>query len=214
MGKNFKEWTDKEKNEMVKLHNDGFLNRELAQKFQTSTTMISRLLRSMDVESRHPMLSEERKIAIRDCYIEHKNLQIVKKIMKCSTDTVVEILKEYDVKQLSISEMHRKYKIDENYFSVIDTQNKAYSLGMIFSDGTVSKNGNHIAIALQEGDKPLLDRLNHEFGGDRYISFLDYKSKNPNYQNQYCLTVTNKKMHDDLIMQGAVPNKSLILKFP
>lgn len=176
--------------------------------------MISRILRSLDVPSRHPSLTEERKQQIKSCYEEHRSLSVVADIMHCNTGTVATILKEYGIEQLSSSEMHRKYNIEENYFETIDNQNKAYALGMIFSDGTVSKEHNHIAIALQECDKYLLERLSDEFGGSRPLSFIDYKRKNQNWQDQYCLTITNKKMHSDLVNHGAVPNKSLILKFP
>ena len=214
MGKLFKEWTNEEKERMIELHNDNLTNQEIADIFDTSKTMISRILRSLNVPSRHPALTPERKQQIKECYEEHRNLMKVSKIMHCNTGTVAEILKEYGIEQLSASELRRKYDVSEDYFDVIDNQNKAYSLGMIFSDGTVSKKGNHIAIALQECDRYLLERLSNEFGGSRPLSFLDYKHKNPNWQDQYCLTVTNKKMHSDLVRHGAVPNKSLILKFP
>lgn len=199
---------------MATLHNNGLLNKDLAKRFNTSTTMISRLLRSIGVPSRHPMLTNERKLMIKECYEKEKNKSKVSKIMKCDLSTVTSILDEYDVQQLSMSEVRRKYNIDENYFEIIDTQNKAYSLGLIFADGTVAKNGNGFAIALQERDKALLDRLNHEFGGDRKLTFIEYSEKNPNWQNAYYLSISNHKMNQDLIKHGAIPNKSLSLEFP
>lgn len=214
MGKKYNEFTEEEKEKMLNLHNDGVLNRELADIFNTSTTMISRLLCSMDIVSRHPMLSNERKLKIKECYEENKNMAKVAKIMKCSESTVSHILKEFGITQLSMSEVKRQYLIDENYFNIINTQNKAYSLGFIFADGSVNKNGSGFAISIQERDKELLDKLNHEFGGDRKLSFIEYNKKNHNWQNQYCLAITNQKMNQDLIKHGAVPNKSLSLEFP
>ena len=214
MGKKFVEFTEEEKEKMVRLHNDGLLNKELAKIFNTSMSMISHLLRSMNVESRHPMLTEERKFKIKECYEQFQNISKVAKLMKCNNITVSSILQEYGIKALSMSEVKRKYKIDENYFDAIDTQNKAYSLGFIFADGTVSKNGSGVAIAIQERDKELLDKLNKEFGGDRKLSFINYNEKNPNWQNQYCLYIANHKINQDLIKHGAIPNKSLSLDFP
>lgn len=46
------------------------------------------------------------------------------------------------------------------------------------------------------------------------MSFIEYNKKNHNWQNQYCLAITNQKMNQDLIKHGAVPNKSLSLEFP
>lgn len=214
MGKKYNEFTEEEKKKMLNLHNDGLLNREIADIFNTSTTMISRILRSMNIASRHPMLSNERKLKIKECYEEYRNMAKVARIMKCSESTVSSVLKEYNVKQLSMAEVKRRYVIDENYFDAIDTQNKAYSLGFIFADGSINKNGNGFAISIQERDKELLDKLNHEFGGNRKLSFIEYNKKNKNWQNQYCLAISNQKMNQDLVKHGAVPNKSLSLEFP
>ena len=148
MGKKLIEFTEEEKLKMLELHNDGLLNKDLAQIFDTSTTMISRLLRSIGVESRHPMLTEERKIKIKECYKQYHNINKVCEIMKCHSKTVSDILKEYDVEKIPMFIVKRKYNIDDNYFETIDTPNKAYALGMIFADGTISKNGNYITISL------------------------------------------------------------------
>lgn len=214
MGKKFNEFTKEEKDYMVSLHNDGLLNKDLAEIFETSTCMISRLLRSMNVESRHPSLTYDRKLKIKECYEKCHNIKQTAKEMKCGNRTVVKILKEFGVRQLSISEVRRKYIIDDYYFNEINTPNKAYSLGMIFADGTVSKNGNYVTISLQEQDKQLLDLLNNEFGGNRKLSFVEYSKKNSNWQNQYILSVSSEQMHSDLIRLGAFPNKSLSLRFP
>ena len=214
MGKKFNEWTNQEKELMVNLHNQGLLNRELAARFNTSTTMISRILRSLHVPSRHPWLSDKRKMEIVDCYKNHQSLHVVSKMMHCSNQTISDLLKEFNVKQISQAEQHRIYEIDEDYFNIIDTPNKAYVLGILFADGNVSKKGNYITISLQERDKDVLDALNKEYGGNRKLSFLEYSKKNKNWQNQYCLTVASKKMHDDIIRQGAMPQKSLNLRFP
>lgn len=214
MGKKFDEFTTTEKEEMLRMHNDGLLNKELAEVFNTSTSMISRLLQSLGCPSRHPMLTEERKLKIKECYEEVQNLSKVAEIMKCSERTIPSILREYGVKQLSIPEVKRKYNIDDNYFNTIDTKNKAYSLGLILADGSVNKNEKGFAISLQERDKELLDKLNHEFGGDRKLTLIEYSKKNLNWQNQYCLSIANRKMSQDLIKHGAIPNKSLTLEFP
>ena len=85
---------------------------------------------------------------------------------------------------------------------------------MIYSDGTISKNGNYITISLQECDKSILDALNKEYGGNRHLTFVNYSAKNSNWHNQYSFSVCSKKMKDDLIKHGAFPNKSLTLEFP
>ena len=193
MGKGFNEFTQEEKDEMVNLHNQGMLNRELADMFHTSKTMIARLLWSLNIESRHPWLTEERKQEIINCYLEYKNISKVEKIMKCCSSTVSALLDEYKIPKCSQSEVRRKYEIDEDYFEVIDTPNKAYSLGLIYSDGNVSKNGTQFSISLQARDRDVLDKLNAEFGGNRPLQFLELSKKNINWQDQYVLCIACKK---------------------
>ena len=214
MGKRYIEFTEEEKRRMLELHDEGLLNRELSQMFNTSTTMISRLLMSMGAESRHPVLTEERKIAIKECYETYHNINTVCKIMKCGSKTVSDILEEFGIDKIPMSIIKRKYDIDDDYFEVIDTPNKAYALGIIFADGTISKNGNYISISLQERDKDILDVLNNEYGGNRRLTYINYNNKNNNWQNQYMLSVCSKKMKDDIMKHGACPNKSLVLEFP
>ena len=134
--------------------------------------------------------------------------------MHSSESTVIQVLEEYNIQRPSIGELRRKYDIVEDYFENIDTPNKAYILGLFYADGTVSKDGRQIAISLQERDKSILDALNHEFAGDRKLVFIPYNDKNPNWQNQYCLSISNKKFNADLRSHGVVPNKSLVLEFP
>ena len=74
MGKKFNEFTEEDKNAILKLHNDGLLNREIAVQFNTSITMIGRLLRLMNVPSRHPLLTDDRKIKIKECYEKYRDL--------------------------------------------------------------------------------------------------------------------------------------------
>ena len=214
ISKGFNDFSKEEKNKILELHNQGLLNVEVAGIFNTSKTMIARLLKSMNVVSRHPLLTKERKRQIAECYIKYQNLSKVEKIMKCQSSTINKVLDEYGIRKRSISEMHRKYEIDENYFEVIDTPNKAYCLGLIYADGSIHKNGKSFSIFLQARDKQLLDLLNNEFGGNRKLGFVEYSKKNKNWQDQYYLTISCQKMNLDLVNNGAVPNKSLILKFP
>ena len=108
MGKKFIEFTEEEKLKMLELHNDGLLNKDLAQIFDTSTTMVSRLLRSIGAESRHPILTEERKFKIKECYEQYHNINTVCRIMKCNSVTVSNILEEYNIEKVPVNIIRRK----------------------------------------------------------------------------------------------------------
>ena len=207
-------FTDDEIKEMIKLHDNGLRNIDIADIFDTSKTMISRIFNELQIPSKHPPLTEERELQIKTFYESCFNINKTCKEMHCGLKTVDNIIKKYNLKKFSKSQRRRKYDIDEHYFENIDTANKAYSLGMFYSDGTVGSNTNIISISLQSRDKDIIDKLNHEFGGDRKLTFIELNNKNPNWQNQYMLSINCKVMHDDLIKHGCVPKKSLILEFP
>ena len=207
-------FTQNEIDKMVELHNNGMLNREIAELYDTSTTMISRIFQELKIPSRHPVLTEERKNEIKNYYLSCYNKKQTCIEMHCGEDTINSIIKEYELYEKSMPEIRRKYNVVDNFFDTIDTQNKAYSLGLYYADGTVSKNKNYVSISLQECDVNILNKLNNEFGGNRKLTLVRFNDKNPNWSNQYMFTVASDKIHNDLIRHGCIPNKSLVLKFP
>lgn len=122
------------------------------------------------------------------------------------------------LKKNNIKTRIRKYNCNEDYFEKINSNEKAYWLGLLFADGCVRKrkqsNGKHkqggiMSISLKNGDEYLLEKFINELESTYKLTkqikdgFLSYK-----------LEVNSSKMTDDLIKLGCVPNKSLILLPP
>ena len=125
---------------------------------------------------------------------------------------VSDILKKYNIQILPSYERLRKYSLNEHYFDFIDTQDKAYLLGLLYADGCNS-NG-HIFIRLQAKDRDVLDKMNIALDSDRPLRFIDYSSRSGYCQNQYSLEIVNQYMSNQLSLLGMIPNKSLVLEFP
>lgn len=98
-------------------------------------------------------------------------------------------------------------KKNHNYFKNIDTEGRAYFLGLLFADGSIESNFNSwvIRIGLQSQDKHILDSFKKELKYDGNL----YESK-----NRFSLKISSKVLGDDLIKHGCIPKKSLILKRP
>lgn len=124
------------------------------------------------------------------------------------------ILRKCGVVARDDSHKFRKYTIDENYFDNIDTQNKAYLLGLLYSDGCNYPPQHRVKLELQERDKDILDKINIEIQSNKPLAFNNLSSKNENWQNTYRIDITNKHISDRLVELGMVQNKSLILEFP
>lgn len=109
----------------------------------------------------------------------------------------------------------RVYDVVDDFFSVIDTDEKAYWLGFIAADGCVFNRGQcfQLAVSLQRRDEPHLFKLRSVLAPDSPIH--DRISKNQGFAKdspQSVLRVTSKAMFHDLVRQGIGPRKSLIMK--
>ena len=123
---------------------------------------------------------------------------------------IYKILDKNNIKRRDIQEANRKHNLNFSYFKEIDTQEKAYILGLLYADGCNMKTG--FNITLQEQDKDILEKLKCEIG---YKSELSLKIRNEeNWSNCFSLTIHSVEIAKDLEKLGCVPNKSLVLKFP
>jgi len=108
---------------------------------------------------------------------------------------------------------YRKYQIDESVFETIDTEEKAYWLGMLYADGNVSDRSNDIEVTLQAEDYNHLLKLRDFFKTDKPVYKKDKKKYDKTYEG-YRLIICSKKIKQDLIRLGCLPRKSHILQFP
>ena len=93
-------------------------------------------------------------------------------------------------------------------FNKIDTEEKAYWLGFLYADGSVSSfPRNTIELSLQLLDANHLDKFKSFLNSSNNIK-LDFKVKRCRF------SVCNKQFKTDLIKNGCTPKKSLILTFP
>jgi len=106
----------------------------------------------------------------------------------------------------NILNMKRINNFNDNYFEVIDTEDKSYFLGLLFADGNVYLKRNRVQITLANEDAYILNKFAEHIGytGKLYIDREKYSK----------LILPSKKMCDDLVALGCTANKSLTLKFP
>lgn len=90
--------------------------------------------------------------------------------------------------------------MDENFFDIIDTQEKAYWLGFNTADGSIKDTGRHyqISIMLKKEDE------NHLL---KFLRDLDSNYKTRYIRNYVYIDICSKKMVKDLKKMGLYPNK-------
>lgn len=139
----------------------------------------------------------------------------IAKMFGCSHPIVLSILDEHNIQRADVNQLKRKYKnIKEDYFNAIDTQEKAYFLGLLYADGciSISKNSSQVEINLQEEDKDILEKFSFAILGESALKFRDLSKRNK--KNQWVLRICNKQMCKQLEKIGCPPAKSLILYWP
>ena len=99
-----------------------------------------------------------------------------------------------------------KYSVDDSYFSVIDTEDKAYFLGFIMADGSLLK-GSHtseyvrVGIHVNQRDIDILQKFKF-FTKSEHTIFIGNKF------NDCALRFVSKQMVEELISYGIVPKKT------
>jgi hypothetical protein len=117
----------------------------------------------------------------------------------------------------SQSELQRKYPIQEDFFDVIDTEEKAYVLGLLYADGYNNTIKNNVCISLKEDDVEILKRISEIIQPTKPLFYLDMSADNrgmKNTKNQYRLTINNKHISQKLVELGCGKAKTEILTFP
>lgn len=119
----------------------------------------------------------------------------------------------------------RKYNIDDNFFSEINSESKAYILGLLYADGCVyNSQGNVWAkLDLMYDDRNLLYKIAKEMKNDCPIRRHTYE-RSEYFQNQdkiYEFThdmcrysMRSNKIVSDLIKLGCPPTKTFKIIFP
>lgn len=106
------------------------------------------------------------------------------------------------------------YYINENYFDIVDNQDKAYIIGLFLADGNITKDKKNIQISLQERDGEILEKIKSKLQYEGPLLYKKYNDLNPNWKDQSRLAIYSPHMCRALEHYCVVPNKSLILNFP
>lgn len=188
--------------------------KELSEKYKISYNNISFLIKKLNLkkETKIYFLNESKII---DQYLnDHKTYNELANIYKCSTIVIRKILDKNNIQRRERGVLKRKYTLDESYFDIIDTEDKAYFLGFLYADGCNNIKDNTITLPLVEYDVEILNKFKNLINSNRKLEYKNCKKRKEIYFNQYCLTLNSKKLSNTLVQKGMLNKKSLILKFP
>lgn len=146
-----------------------------------------------------------------DLYKSGNSLREMVKITGYSRGFLAKTLKANNINIRDNTLNSRKYNHIEDFFEVIDTEEKAYWLGFIYADGYITRNS--FGFNINAIDKDHAVKFNESLQADNPIH--EYKGTGYNADSLTCRTLlTSTKTVNDLIDKGCVRNKTLQLKFP
>ena len=204
---------DLDVNEIIKLYKNGLSCAKIGKKFNTTHNTISSLLKKEGIEvviQPNKYILDEKSIV--DLYKNGDSLTNIAKKFNVSRKVITRIIKNNNIEITNL--YNSKHKYNEDYFNKIDCEEKAYWLGFLYADGNVIYNKKYaVDIGLSETDILHLKKLKYQLCSTSKITCRNIKL-NDKFHRSCRLIIHNKKIVEDLINLGCVPNKSLILKFP
>lgn len=129
-----------------------------------------------------------------------------------SRATISIFLDEHNIKKRSRSQSHSMYFCNEEYFSKIDTEEKAYWLGFISADGFINSKSERWGVTLSADDKNHLEKLKESLDSTHPVNIFAVNKEKGYYSSR--LHICSKQMKNDLISNGVLENKTEYMKFP
>lgn len=156
---------------------------------------------------RQGKLSQEDKQIIIDSYYTKTSTELAKQF-NVSRGMITKLWKDNNL----FGKESRQYIFEkQDYFHIIDTEEKAYFLGFIAADGCVYKPKDNrqiiIRICIAEKDIEILENFRQAIKTNKPIQ---HQSCLGNKQNTVALELSSNQMGEDLINLGIVPRKSYL----
>lgn len=147
--------------------------------------------------------------SIKLMYLDGYGSSVIGNVLGISKDTV-----SYTIRKLGIARSRlgaiTKYDIDDRFFDTIDSPEKAYFLGWLFSDGSISGHTIRISLKADDGNLLVLSKLNKIIKSNRpiktYTDKLGYK--------RVVLSISNKNLSCSLKTLGMNGNKTFNCHYP
>ena len=221
--KRAKELTQNQLEEIKRLNKKGWSTKQIYEQMGITKSQAYKAIRRMGLKSNcnRTMTPDSIKI-IKEKYLEGETIEeITDKYFKdkyCSGEINMVLRKLGITRPNGI-----QAKINHDYFENIDSEHKAYWLGFIYADGSITKKvyekGSYtyrLRMELMFEDKYILEQMALDLESDLkpkeyYNNTSSFTGYNKPKHTAYIM-FSSKKMGEDLVKLGVVPNKTLILK--
>lgn len=193
---------EKQKQEWKNRYLKGETARDIAKDYpQFYESTISRHIKKMGISrNRFSYKTVSERENIRKDYLSGLYCEDIAIKYDVDVHTIYKILDSYGIKRST----GKHSSCNESYFETIDTPDKAYLLGFITADGAITgKYHSSCSIEIKEDDKDLLLFAQQQINPTAKIFHSNYGGK-----HNLKISFNSKKLCNDLMKYGVVPNKS------
>lgn len=141
-----------------------------------------------------------------DLYLANQSTNKIAKKFDCSKSSICNILSKAGIKTRNWI----KYSFNEQFFDKIDTEAKAWVLGLMYTDGNNRYRDNLMRLTMTDLD--IIEKVKLALQATNPIS--SRPGRKIGYKTQYTLAISRQGLSDKLTALGCMPNKTHILNFP
>lgn len=156
-----------------------------------------------------------------ELYQSGQDLTQIGEVYGVTKQTVARGLEKMGIDRRQSQELNKKYHLrNPHAFDVIDSEEKAYFLGLLMADGNVMVGFNgersaRVALALQRDDRCIVEALARFVGTDAPVHEKHFKGHaGIGASEQASLHIHDRPLADALIRCGCVPRKTFVKEFP
>jgi predicted DNA-binding protein YlxM (UPF0122 family) len=211
--------SNKDHKEICKLYKHKTLTiKSICRQYNISPNALYSILRSNEIELRGNRLLKSQQNQIVKLYARGLSARTISIELNISKSAILKCLKNKNIKtRKTAGRFEQKYRIDNNIFTKIDSKEKAQFLGLIYSDGSLSKHNNLISIRLREDDSDYLNGWRKKLLRTNKPLYFTHKKtmisplNGKKYKCVYgtaILDITNKQIYNDARRLGLCPNKT------
>ena len=195
---------------------------KIANKYKISTVTVYSAFKIINYNCRinkdiNSLLSKE---ILEEAYNRLKSLKAIGRELNIGPDSIKIYMEKFGLKY----KKQTIYNCDHDFFS-IDNEKSLYIAGFVAADGCVKsrkvKYGDlfhELSIGLSIKDKPFLEQLKSILKAETPIRdfLIKNSNRNPNWNDTWSsqISITSKKMFNDLARFNIIPRKTLIYTFP
>jgi intein-encoded DNA endonuclease-like protein len=208
---------DKYTTEIVNLYSQGLVPKQIASSLNITSYDVWAVLEKNNIP-RNNLANEqlEYRNKVKEMYEQGMSTFAIAKTFGKEHTGVSKLLNRMGIAIRNSTERNKKHTFDENYFDVIDTEEKAYWLGFLAADGNVSKTKQgspSITLGLAIKDLDHLEKFKKALVCTQPIGLYDAKLKHKIFPS--CkLSIRSKVMAESLSKYHIIPKKSHTVQFP